>query len=224
MTEQVNNFSGRVEKKPSNLLFDHRIRQVLKELIQDIPKPRVLDYGTGAALYFFLNYLSLQQDQETVAYDPCLPENTYKDHRNMITGVTSGIWWTKDLPVNKRFDLAVCHFSLHHLDKSPEEALRELRNYSPIIAVVDYDFTKITLDQFKREFVSMLEQKELQVLFGGDWEKCFTFHSRYGLSAYKSALKKNGFRVVARESGKNIARHKLLLIGKKAESPLGVPI
>lgn len=199
-----NNFREHLKKTAGNSEFQLRISHVLKELTQDMPKLRVLDYGAGAIPTSVTLTSTIREEQETVAYDPC--------YEGVQTQKESGIRWTKKLPVKEKFDLAICHFSLHHIDKSPKKVLRELRSYSSIIVVADYDFTKATLAEFKSVFISEPEQEELRVLFGGDWEECFAFHSYYDRFTYEKALKKNGFDTVS-ESGKGIAKHKFLLIG-----------
>ncbi|OGH18935.1 MAG: hypothetical protein A2868_03685 [Candidatus Levybacteria bacterium RIFCSPHIGHO2_01_FULL_40_15b] len=201
-----------IEKTKDNFLFQRRFLQVLAELTRDIPQPKVLDYGAGANPYNITLFSRIRRGQETVAYEPSLHQNIFKVGR-----ISNDVLWTKEAPVGQRFDIVICSFSLHHMERPPEEAISDLRDYKPaLIALSDYDFGGITLDEFRDIFLSEAEHEELQILFGGDLQKCFDFHRRFGLSAFRGALEQNGFHVAQMESGEGLAKNKFFMIGQAA--------
>jgi len=206
----VDNYLEHYHRTEGNFHFYLLIIDILKDLTKDVPNLRVLDYGAGAIPYTITPISVLQKDQHTVAYDPQLAEDIFK----ALPGINS-IQWVKEPPLGQAFDLAVCHFSLHHMTKPPMEALGELKDYHlSLVTIADYDFTDSTFEEFRKVFIADQELKELRTVFGGDWEACFAYHSRFGLNAYQQALETNGFNLIRIERGKGIAKNKILLIGK----------
>lgn len=207
------------KRTEGNFFLQHRLIGALRILTANIDPLRVLDYGSGVTPYFGSTlFRTIREDQETVAYEPYL-----SDKLNNRTHLDRSVSWTDAPPLGLKFDLVVCSFSLHHARKSPAEVIQDLTGCDPKLLVVsDYDFTDSTQKEFEQEFISETEQKELQDSFGGNWARCFAFHSRFGVPDYRSALEGNGFKVRPTAFGVGVARRKFVLIGQagmQSEAP-----
>lgn len=174
-----------------------------------IARPVVLDYGAGGGhVSLFSN---LRREQTTFAYDPNLTSD-FTD----IPPRGNPTFWVKEIPNDQEFDLAICHFSLHHTPETPLKTIGTIAQLNPsFVVIADYDFTGSSLEDFMSQFVAQQEQIELFKLFNGNWEECFEFHSRYGLPTYKDALFQNGFSYVGVQPGEGFASNKFALIGHK---------
>lgn len=172
---------------------------------------RVLDYGAGKASLLFMR---LAPDQmPVVAYDP---------HVDFSDPIFNTEYYKSTHGINSlsfaagEFDLAICHFSLHHMTTPITEALQTIRDTSgsPTIAIAEYDYTKATQEEFATSFANQQEKRELNQVFQGDIEACFNFHRRAGISDYEGALQKAGYNISHRGKGEEFAANKFFLIAE----------
>jgi hypothetical protein len=198
-----------VRTREGNATFKNNFIVSLQKAVRDIPNLSVLDYGAGKdELRATTPFSNLKHRQVTFAYEPSLDRDSeYTLHEGNRT------IWTKDKPRSQEFDLVVCNFSLHHME-DPLKTLAELQNYKPeFIAVSEYDFTKVTLDEFRFGFVSDAEQQELNTQFDGNWEMCFDFHQRLGEEGVRESLEQGGFSILKHQRGEGAAQNKFFMIG-----------
>ena len=202
-------------KTAENFYLQLDFIHTLQDQTSHIRNLRVLDFGSGPIPHTISTFGRLQKDQEVVvAYDPMLTtlspnsENTYD----------SEVRWTNKIPTGEKFHLIVCNFSLHHTGEDLDSVIKGLAVYSPeMIGIIDYDFTRVTREDFEKTFISQQEIKELNTLFGGDWQACFDYHRRLGLNDFKKCLQESGFNVVVSKNGDKVAQNKFFLIGKKGK-------
>lgn len=201
------------KKTAENFYFQLDFIHALQNQTSQVRKLRVLDFGAGPTPTPISTFGVLQKDQEAVAaYDPTVTTSTR--HPEKVFGAV--IQWTNQAPIGEKFHLIVCHFSLHHVKGDLNSIIKELMAYSPeIIAIADYDFTKSTLEDFEKTFISEQELKELNTLFRGDRQACFDYHKRLGIDDFKRGLQESGFTLVASRNGNGIAQNKFYLIGQK---------
>ncbi len=204
-------FQENYRRTEGNFLLQHHLIGALRILTAGIDPLRVLDYGSGVTpLLGTTLFKYIRRGQETVAYEPFLADKLM----NKVY-LNRSISWTNAPPLDQKFDLIVCSFSLHHAEESPTGVIQDLTSCDPkLIVVSDYDFTDSNQTEFEQEFISETEQEELQDSFGGDWAECFAFHSRFGVLDYRNALEGNGFKVGPTRFGIGVAGRKFVLIGQ----------
>ena len=194
------------EQNIPNMEFQVRLYHEVQQQVRDIPGIRILDFGAGIKSHAGLIYGGLRPDQSPiVAYDPHVKPIEYPKIR-----------WTNEMP-SGNFDLILCHFSLHHLDQTPVESVRDFDAHNPkVISIAEYDYQTATIEAFKASFgLNANELDELATQFNGDMEACFAYHRKFGKDDYRKALTENGYTVQAEAQGEESAGNKFYFVGKK---------
>src|SRR3989344_3327374 len=194
----------------SNFAFLADFRATIKDIIVELPSVRVLDYGAGVFPYPYGLFSLLHSEEETIAYDP----DVDMKHYNSTPEAWKIAKWTDIAPVGQKFDLVICHFSMHHMSGEPTTEIKDLEDYSPqFVAVADYDYSGVSEGDFEKTFVADAELNELEKLFKKDVAACHKLHSKYNRSTFQDALTKNGYQIIRQGTGEGVAKHKFFLIG-----------
>lgn len=196
---------GQLEALQANADLYLRFVESLRQEVAALPGLRVLDYGAGAIPGPLSFFSDLHPNETLIAYDPNISQ--------MVVPETDRLIWTNIEP-DGPFDLIVCSFSGHHMEKSPRRVIQGLLEKYPgsLIAIADYDFVGSSLADFQAVFIADAEQTELQDLYGGDVESCFEEHSRWGYDDWMHALEASGYEVKHMMVGKGYKGHKFFLI------------
>ena len=200
------------ERAASSLDFLSDFRTALTLETEGVRNLRGLDYGAGTnSPWSLFDYLHPDQSR-LVAYDPHMPEGAYSeaDSQFEMPG-----WVGK--PPEGRFDLVVCHFSLHHIDMPLEEIILSLRKYGGVLGIAEYDYSKSSKAEFAETFVNQQEQKELEELFSGDMAAAYAFHRRLSRQDFRKALEQHGYKVAQEGQGKGLSRHKFFMVGRSTQ-------
>lgn len=199
------------KKVEDNFVFNSHLNTALRRSTSGIHGLRVLDYGSGVNLIPGSLFSFIQRDQsETVLYDPNFsPEYRQKRilEKNTVTNIAP----------ESIFDLVVCHFSLHHIDQIPTDIIKKIieKNRPSVFSIVEYDYTKASLQNFIDTFTSEQEQLELHNLFRDDAAACFDYHRRHSQEEFRNALIDNGVMIDQEGNGNGRARYKFFMIGKR---------
>ncbi len=175
------------------------LRDTLTNTVKPLPILHTLDYGAGALPHYSF-FVALHPREKITAFDP-------------------HVKWIDSEP-KEDFDLVVCHFSIHHMNRVPEEIIEYLRRYNPkFVAVAEYDYTLAPEAEFTRTFIAKQEKAELKERFNDNISACYEFHSKYSQRDYQAAMQNQGLDIIAEGSGFGVAIHKFFIIGQW-KSPL----
>lgn len=199
----------------ANTEFSDKFRKRLTSRTSNMRNLRVLDFGAGAIPRLTSTFTALQPDQLPVtAYDPHLDLSLLpQTDRSQASDL-----WVSDMPEGQ-FDLLVCNFSLHHMEGSLAERIRDLtERFNPrLFAIADYNYEDIPEAQFLETFSSEQEQAELRNLFGGNVQNAYAYHSRLMEPDFINVLENNGY-VVRQDDiheGFGAAASKFFVIGER---------
>ena len=188
-----------------NLVFQFHLLRQLREITSYSQELRVLDYGTGPDGLSAIPLTTLRRGASVVGFDPLLQSGKSRYEIDL----------TDQEPLGEKFQLVVCHFSIHHMEQPPHLVVANLCKYNPNwIAIAEYDYAHKPLEEFTSTFVSQAEKNELERMFGGNWLSCWQYHCALGRDDYVHALQSSGFSLVSEQKGEGFARNKLFLIGE----------
>lgn len=204
----------------TEILQDHeQFHKRYKTLIAPLlftPGVRMLSYGTEIGAV------------DTTLFDEVPPVSTaiaYAPGCASMQEVRRPVYWVGEEPKGE-FHLLILSFSLHHLTGTPQEELLRLKQQykSRYLLIVDYDFPPhLSAEEFRQRFVTFREQREVRQLFHDDWETAYTFHTRYGKSAYEDAVKASGYTIRRVENGRNTAQNKFFIFAEDPKQHAELP-
>ncbi len=194
----------------NNFGFLFALRGALKGAVESLPTLRTLDYGAGALPQLYGSFAVLHPREKVTAFDPHVEWSS----SGFDTSSHRFTRWVDSEP-KEGFDLIVCHFSIHHMDKAPERVIAGLGRYNPrFVAIAEYDYTTVSEAEFVRTFVAAAERQELREFFNGDTSVCYQLHSRYSQDDYQTAMLNQGLDIVAKGKGHGVAAYKFFIVGE----------
>ncbi|MFH1565541.1 MAG: methyltransferase domain-containing protein [bacterium] len=186
--------------------------EMLSDCIKKIGKQnvKVIDYGAGNGR--LTNILSTLTDcseelqnvkMEVIGYEPDA-EMVRKSIERSKKNDFSCARHTSEKP-DEEADVVLCHFSLHHMEDGMEKILEEeiRKKINPeyiIIGEFDYKGNNITIQEFKKLFLSTESGKEelgRYKEYGSEQglQKCYEEHMKIGLQDCVNVLEKIGYKV-----------------------------